>query len=124
MVCNPLNVCCLALIHLQGQCPIAALRALLKPLPQPAPSSIDYFVDKGMNTFRIPFQLERLAPPATGLTGALDATYLAALKTVSLVWIPIGSFANIHFRPWTISRGKELTQRLNLITLVSISPSL
>ena len=39
---------------------------------------------KGFNTFRIPFLMERLVPPATGITGPLDATYLAGLKTVSL----------------------------------------
>lgn len=47
----------------------------------PSPSSIDFFVGKGMNTFRIPFQLERLLPPATGLTGGFNQTYLSGLKT-------------------------------------------
>jgi endoglucanase len=37
---------------------------------------------KGMNTFRIPFLVERITPPAGGLTGAFDATYLAALKNI------------------------------------------
>lgn len=49
----------------------------------PSPSSIDYFVGLGFNTFRIPFLLERLAPPATGIAGAFDPTYLSGLKTVS-----------------------------------------
>ncbi|KAG5637145.1 hypothetical protein H0H81_005629 [Sphagnurus paluster] len=49
----------------------------------PAPSSIDYFVGQGFNTFRVAFQQERISPPSKGLTGAFDATYLAALKTVS-----------------------------------------
>ena len=48
----------------------------------PSPSSVDYFVDQGFNTFRIPFQQERLSPPANGLTGAFDQTYLDGLKTV------------------------------------------
>ncbi|KAG9004813.1 hypothetical protein FRB94_002062 [Tulasnella sp. JGI-2019a] len=47
----------------------------------PAPSSIDYFVGLGFNTFRIPFMMERLSPPATGLTGAFDPTYLSGLTT-------------------------------------------
>ncbi|KAG8991286.1 hypothetical protein FRB93_002862 [Tulasnella sp. JGI-2019a] len=48
----------------------------------PAPSSIDYFVGLGFNTFRIPFMMERLSPPATGLTGAFDPTYLSGLTTI------------------------------------------
>ncbi|KAG8991282.1 hypothetical protein FRB94_002057 [Tulasnella sp. JGI-2019a] len=47
----------------------------------PAPSSIDYFVGLGFNTFRVPFLMERLNPPATGLTGPFNATYLAGLTT-------------------------------------------
>jgi endoglucanase len=35
-----------------------------------------------MNTFRIAFLMERMAPPAQGLTGTLDATYLQGLKTI------------------------------------------
>jgi endoglucanase len=35
-----------------------------------------------MNTFRIAFLMERLSAPATGLKGAFDATYLAALKDI------------------------------------------
>lgn len=46
------------------------------------PSSIDYFVGQGFNSFRIPFQQERLSPPGVGMTGAFDATYLNGLKTV------------------------------------------
>lgn len=49
----------------------------------PSPSSIDYFVGLGFNTFRIPFMLERLAPPATGIAGPFDQTYLSGLQTVS-----------------------------------------
>lgn len=33
--------------------------------------------------FRIAFLVERLSPPANGLTGAFDATYLSGLTTVS-----------------------------------------
>jgi endoglucanase len=35
-----------------------------------------------MNTFRVPFMLERLAPPATGITGAFDSAYLSGLTTI------------------------------------------
>ncbi|TRM64219.1 glycoside hydrolase superfamily [Schizophyllum amplum] len=46
----------------------------------PSPSSIDYFMEDGMNAFRVPFLLERLAPPATGMAGAFDQTYLGDLQ--------------------------------------------
>ncbi|KAG0635943.1 glycoside hydrolase superfamily [Tuber brumale] len=49
----------------------------------PKTSSIDYFLELGMNTFRIPFSMERLIPPAQGLAGTMDATYLAALKSIA-----------------------------------------
>ncbi|KAF7789792.1 hypothetical protein EIP86_000738 [Pleurotus ostreatoroseus] len=48
----------------------------------PSPSSIDFFVEQGFNTFRVPFLMERLSPPAQGLTGSFDATYLSGLKTI------------------------------------------
>ncbi|KAH0585170.1 hypothetical protein H2248_008426 [Termitomyces sp. 'cryptogamus'] len=48
----------------------------------PSPSSIDYFVGKGFNTFRVTFLMERLSPPSTGLSGAFDATYLNSLTTI------------------------------------------
>ncbi|KAF8896326.1 endoglucanase [Infundibulicybe gibba] len=62
----------------------------------PSPSSIDYFMGQGFNTFRIPFQLERLSPPATGLTGAFDATYLNGLKTIVSYITGKGGFAAIE----------------------------
>jgi hypothetical protein len=40
-----------------------------------------FFFDRG-SQFRIPFLLERLAPPATGITGPFNAAYLSGLKTV------------------------------------------
>ncbi|EJD44168.1 endoglucanase [Auricularia subglabra TFB-10046 SS5] len=46
----------------------------------PSPSSVDFFVGKGMNTFRVAFLMERISPPAQGLTGAFDQTYLSGLK--------------------------------------------
>jgi len=47
----------------------------------PAPSSIDYFVEQGFNFFRVPFLMERLVPPATGIAGPLSSGYLANLTT-------------------------------------------
>ncbi|KAF8656235.1 hypothetical protein AX16_002671 [Volvariella volvacea WC 439] len=48
----------------------------------PSPSSIDYFVNQGFNTFRVAFKIERLSPPGTGLTGPFDQAYLNGLKTI------------------------------------------
>ncbi|KAG8876776.1 hypothetical protein FRB97_003927 [Tulasnella sp. 331] len=48
----------------------------------PAPSSIDYFTGLGFNTFRVPFLMERMSPPATGLAGPFDSTYLSGLTTI------------------------------------------
>ncbi|KAF7308605.1 CBM1 domain-containing protein [Mycena chlorophos] len=47
----------------------------------PAPSSIDNlcstFVEKGFNFFRMPFMMERMVSPSTGITGPLVSAYLA-----------------------------------------------
>lgn len=42
-------------------------------------------MEKGFNTFRIPFLMERMSPQATGLTGPFDSTYLSGLQTVSCI---------------------------------------
>lgn len=50
----------------------------------PDPDSINTFIDKGFNIFRVPIAMERLTP--TGLTGALDSAYLGHLKdTINLI---------------------------------------
>ncbi|CAE6421765.1 unnamed protein product [Rhizoctonia solani] len=59
----------------------------------PATSSIDYFVGKGMNTFRVAFTMERISPPSTGLTGPFDQTYLGDLKTTVNYITGKGAFA-------------------------------
>ncbi|PPQ67529.1 hypothetical protein CVT25_006070 [Psilocybe cyanescens] len=56
--------------------------ALGKDYTWPSPSSIDYFVGQGFNTFRVPFLLERMTPPATGIAGSFNQTYLSGLKTI------------------------------------------
>ncbi|KIM39800.1 glycoside hydrolase family 5 protein [Hebeloma cylindrosporum] len=61
----------------------------------PSPSSIDFFIGQGFNTFRIPFQQERLTPPAYGLTGAFDQTYLNGLKTIVNYVTNAGAYAVI-----------------------------
>ncbi|KAJ6531864.1 glycoside hydrolase superfamily [Mycena capillaripes] len=59
----------------------------------PAPSSIDYFVGKGFNFFRVPFQMERLVPPATGIAGPFASAYLANLTTTINYITGKGAFA-------------------------------
>ncbi|QRV95710.1 Cellulase (glycosyl hydrolase family 5 protein) [Ceratobasidium sp. AG-Ba] len=48
----------------------------------PAQSSVDQLMAQGMNTFRIPFLMERLAPPSGGISGSFDQTYLAGLTSI------------------------------------------
>ncbi|KAJ8503035.1 hypothetical protein ONZ45_g11223 [Pleurotus djamor] len=63
----------------------------------PDPYSIDFFVEKGFNTFRIPFQLERLSPPGTGLSGPFDPDYLDGLvTTVNYITQTKGAYAVIE----------------------------
>jgi len=60
----------------------------------PAPSSIDFFVSKGFNFFRIPFQMERLVPPATGIAGPFASAYLANLTaSINYITNTKGAFA-------------------------------
>ncbi|KAJ6609268.1 endoglucanase, partial [Mycena sp. CBHHK59/15] len=40
-------------------------------------SCMQYFVSKGFNFFRVPFLMERMVPPATGITGPFNSAYLA-----------------------------------------------
>ncbi|KAH8831799.1 endoglucanase [Flagelloscypha sp. PMI_526] len=83
----------------------------------PSPSSIDFFVEQGMNTFRIPFQLERLAPPATGITGAFDATYLSGLKTIVEYVTSKGAFAIFEPHNFMIYNGAQITSAEDFASL-------
>uniref|UniRef100_A0A0W0FPM0 cellulase n=1 Tax=Moniliophthora roreri TaxID=221103 RepID=A0A0W0FPM0_MONRR len=74
----------------------------------PSPNSIDYFVGQGFNFFRVPFQLERLAPPATGITGAFDETYLGK-----------DAFVAIEPHNFLIYNGATLTSTEDFQTLWS-----
>ncbi|KJA19452.1 glycoside hydrolase family 5 protein [Hypholoma sublateritium FD-334 SS-4] len=62
----------------------------------PSPSSIDFFVGKGFNTFRVPFLLERMTPPATGITGPFNQTYLSGLQTIVSYITGKGAFVLIE----------------------------
>ncbi|KAG8955839.1 hypothetical protein FRC04_006285 [Tulasnella sp. 424] len=59
----------------------------------PTTSSVDFFIGKGFNTFRIAFLMERISPPANGLTGSFDATYLQGLKTIASYVTSKGGYA-------------------------------
>lgn len=76
--------------------------ALNKEYIWPAPSSIDYFVGKGFNVFRVPFSLERLVPPSNGLSGNFNTTYFQGLKdTVSYI---TGKGASVAIEPHNYMR--------------------
>ncbi|TFY71160.1 hypothetical protein EVG20_g1857 [Dentipellis fragilis] len=75
----------------------------------PSPSSVDYFMGKGFNTFRIPFLMERLSPPATGLTGAFDQTYLSGLKTIVSYITGKGGYALVDPHNFMIYNGATIS---------------
>ncbi|KAI0709848.1 endoglucanase [Earliella scabrosa] len=84
--------------------------ALGKEYIWPAPTSIDYFVGQGFNSFRIPFLMERLSPPTTGgLTGPFNQTYLSGLKdTVSYI-TGKGAYAIIDPHNFMIFNGQTIS---------------
>lgn len=75
----------------------------------PSPSSVDYFISAGFNTFRIPFLMERLSPPATGLTGSFDSTYLSGLKTIVNYITGKGGFALVDPHNFMIYNGAAIS---------------
>ncbi|KAI0030131.1 glycoside hydrolase superfamily [Vararia minispora EC-137] len=74
----------------------------------PSPSSIDFFMNQGLNTFRIPFLLERLAPPSTGITGPFDSTYLNGLQTIVNYITSKGGFALVDPHNFMIYNGAQI----------------
>ncbi|MFO0564959.1 MAG: glycoside hydrolase family 5 protein [Polyangiaceae bacterium] len=65
----------------------------------PTNAELDYFVGKGMDTFRVPFRWERLQHAKTG---ALDATELGRLDAV--VAYATGKSANVILDPHNYAR--------------------
>jgi len=61
----------------------------------PTTTSTDFFLEKGFNTFRITFLMDRLSPPATGLTGPFDPYYLGNLTQIATHVTSKGGFALI-----------------------------
>ncbi|KAJ7475903.1 endoglucanase [Mycena latifolia] len=75
----------------------------------PAPSSIDYFVGKGFNFFRIPFQMERLVAPATGIAGPFSSAYLANLTATINYITGKGAFAALDPHNFMIYNNAAIT---------------
>ncbi|KAG9125015.1 hypothetical protein FRC07_009300 [Ceratobasidium sp. 392] len=75
----------------------------------PAQSSIDQLMAQGMNTFRIPFLVERLVPPANGLGGAFDQTYLSGLKSIVTYITNKGGYAAIDPHNYMRYNGNIIT---------------
>ncbi|CAE6437902.1 unnamed protein product [Rhizoctonia solani] len=75
----------------------------------PSTTSIDYFLVQGMNTFRVAFTMERISPPANGLTGAFDATYLGDLKTTVAYITGKGGYAVIDPHNFMRYNGNIIT---------------
>ncbi|KAI0667907.1 endoglucanase [Trametes maxima] len=76
----------------------------------PEPSSIDYFLGQGFNTFRIPFLMERVSPPSTGgMSGPFNDTYLDGLKTTVSYITGKGGFAVIDPHNFMIFNGATIT---------------
>ena len=65
----------------------------------PTRAEVDYFVGKGMNTFRIGFKWERMQPAANG---ELDATYASRLD--SIVAYATGKNATVILNPHNFAR--------------------
>ncbi|KAF7374836.1 Glycoside hydrolase family 5 protein [Mycena sanguinolenta] len=75
----------------------------------PAPSSIDYFVGQGFNFFRVPFQMERMVPPAGGMTGPFSEAYLANYTAIINYITSKGAFAAIDPHNFMIYNGAEIS---------------
>ncbi|AKU97732.1 Endoglucanase [Labilithrix luteola] len=65
----------------------------------PTAANVDYYMSKGMNTFRIPFAWERLQPKANG---AFDAKYAEGLDTI--VNYAVSKGANVIIDPHNYAR--------------------
>jgi len=82
----------------------------------PATTSIDYFVGQGFNTFRVPFQQERITPPSGGLTGGFNSTYLDGLKTTVNYITGKGAYAVIEPHNFMRYNGAVITSTANFQT--------
>ncbi|HEV8605795.1 MAG TPA: glycoside hydrolase family 5 protein, partial [Tepidisphaeraceae bacterium] len=65
----------------------------------PTPAEVDYYISKGMDTFRLPFRWERLQPT---LNGSLDTTELSRLD--SFVSYATSKGAHVAIEPHNFAR--------------------
>ncbi|KAJ7066705.1 endoglucanase [Mycena amicta] len=76
----------------------------------PAPSSVDFFVGKGFNFFRVPFQMERMVSPSTGIAGPLVASYLANYTSIiNYITNTKGAFAAIDPHNFMTFNGAQIS---------------
>jgi endoglucanase len=75
----------------------------------PAPSSIDYFVGQGFNFFRVTFLMERMVPPAGGITGPFDEAYLTNYTDVINYITDKGAYAAIDPHNYMIYNGQAIS---------------
>jgi endoglucanase len=80
----------------------------------PDPASIQTLMDKGMNIFRIPFLMERLAPST--MTSAFDATYLSGLQAVVSYVTTAGAHAVLDPHNYGRYNGAVFTSTANFKT--------
>ncbi|KAK7463565.1 hypothetical protein VKT23_006911 [Stygiomarasmius scandens] len=82
----------------------------------PAQSSIDYFVQQGFNFFRLPFLLERLTPPSTGITGSFDSAYFGNLTAIVNYITSKGAYVAIEPHNYMIYNGAQMNNANNFQT--------
>ncbi|KAF7309725.1 putative endoglucanase [Mycena indigotica] len=83
----------------------------------PAPSSIDYFVGKGFNFFRVPFLMERMVSPSTGITGPLVSSYLANYTSIiNYITNTKGAYAAIDPHNFMSFNGAQITNTASFQT--------
>nr|QDK64600.1 endoglucanase 3 [Ganoderma lucidum] len=86
----------------------------------PSPSSVDYFIGAGFNTFRIPFLMERVSPPSTGgLGGPFNQTYLSGLKTIVSYITGKGGYAVVDPHNYMIYNGTTISSTSTYVSLPS-----
>lgn len=88
---------------------------------QPETSSLDFFIEHGFNTFRIPFAMERMSPPATGLGSPFDSAYLGDLKTTVNYITGKGGYAVIDPHNYMRYNGAVITDATAYVSYLFFS---
>ncbi|KAF8917476.1 glycoside hydrolase superfamily [Mucidula mucida] len=76
-----------------------------------------YFVDLGFNFFRVPFLMERLVSPATGITGELDEDYFGLLNDTVNYITSKGASVAIEPHNFMIYDGSTLSSASEYVAL-------